>query len=238
MIQDQKSFTPHRAYAGNETRIIEQFQPLVRKLAWHLAGSAGPVLDVDDLMQVGLIALTECARRHDRPTEDGLAAYAKLRVRGAMIDAIRKAQVQSRNSRAEWQRIESARQALLARNGREPNDAELAREMNLPSGEVADMRRRSAPLSHVNLSDSYDEHNTAFASDDIGGEEWLLQTESREQLAAAISSLSERHRLVVQLYFLEELNLAEIATVLDVSVPRVHQLKAAALTALRDFLSD
>ena len=62
---------------------------MVRKLAWYYEGSCGASVDVDDLLQAGMIALTECAQRHDRPGEDGFAAYAKMRVRGAMIDLLR-----------------------------------------------------------------------------------------------------------------------------------------------------
>ncbi|HEY6816198.1 MAG TPA: sigma factor, partial [Croceibacterium sp.] len=83
MMQDYSQFSVARAYRGEVAGRVTRFMPMVRKLAWHLAGSAGPSLDVEDLMQVGLVALTECAQRHDGPGEDGFAAYAKLRVRGA-----------------------------------------------------------------------------------------------------------------------------------------------------------
>lgn len=238
MIQDHKNFHAQRAYSCDEATVIQKFHPLVRKLAWHLAGSTGPALDVDDLVQIGLIALTECARRHDRQCEAGLAAYAKLRVRGAMIDAIRKSQLQSRSARSDWKKLEGVREKLLAQIGREPTDSEIGKEIGLSAGEVAEMRFHSMPLSQVSVDDSYDEHESAFASDGIEGEEWLLQVESHEQLAEAIKGLSERHGMVIQLYFLEELNLAEIAAILEVSVPRVHQLKSAALKALRDQLTD
>ena len=238
MIHNQRSLTPKGAYSGDETQIINNFQTLVRNLAWHLAGSSGPMLDVDDLMQVGLIALTDCARRHDREKDDGLAAYAKLRVRGAMIDAIRKAQLQSRSARAEWQKVERARQSLLAKQAHEPSDAELADELGMSASAVTSMRSRSMPVTQIEIEDGYEAQGSAFASDSPDSEEWLIEVESREQLAEAIASLPERHRMVIQLYFMEELNLTEIAAVLDVSVPRVHQLKGAALQTLRKLLAD
>ena len=237
MIHNQRQFDPKSAYGGGDARLIAQFTPLVRKLAWHLAPSAGPAMDADDLMQIGLIALTECARRHDRPTDDGLAAYAKLRVRGAMIDAIRKMQTETRGARNERKQIDAARAALANRLGRQPDDTELATAMDLTPSELAEKLGRSAPVRHVDMEDCYDESSAAFASEEMSAEDLLLEAESSTELAAAIAGLQERHQLVIQLYFLEELNLSEIAEVLEVSVPRVHQLKAAALKALRDALS-
>tara|TARA_A100001391_G_scaffold7621_8_gene5026 strand:+ start:39717 stop:40430 length:714 start_codon:yes stop_codon:yes gene_type:complete len=237
MIHDHRQLDPKSAYGGGDARLIAQFTPLVRKLAWHLASSAGPSMDADDLMQIGLIALTECARRHDRPTDDGLAAYAKLRVRGAMIDAIRKMQNETRGARKDRKRIEKVRSVLAGQYGRPPTDAEMAEVMNLTPAEFSDKQSRSAPVRHVDMDGAYDESNTAFASDEMDAEDLLIEAESGTELAAAIAGLQERHQLVIQLYFLEELNLAEIAEVLEVSVPRVHQLKAAALKALRTALS-
>lgn len=236
MIQDHRSFGPRAAYGGGDARLIEQFTPLVRKLAWHLAPSAGPSMDVDDLMQIGLIALTECARRHDRPTDDGLAAYAKLRVRGAMIDAIRKMQTETRTARADRKQIEAERTALANKLGRQPDDSELAAALGISPADLADRIGRAAPVRHVDMADCYDDANSAFASDEMDAEDLLMEAENSAALAAAISGLSERHQMVIQLYFLEELNLSEIAEVLEVSVPRVHQIKASALKALRDAL--
>ena len=85
MKHDHSSFTAQttakRAYGTDATARIAQFMPMVRKLAWYYEGSGGAAVDVDDLIQAGMIALTECAQRHDRPGEDGFAAYAKMRVR-------------------------------------------------------------------------------------------------------------------------------------------------------------
>jgi len=236
MIQDQSSFNPRAAYGEGDARLIDRFTPLVRKLAWHLSASAGPAMDVDDLMQVGLIALTQCARRHDRPNDDGIAAYAKMRVRGAMIDAIRKMQTETRSARADRKQIEHHRSALASKLGRQPGDAELAAAMDISAEELRERESRAAPVRQVEMGDAYDEANTAFASEETGAEDLLLEAENQQQLASAIGALSQRHQTVIQLYFLEELNLAEIASVLDVSVPRIHQIKAAALKELRNAL--
>ena len=229
--------TADTAYARGDADRTRRFLPLVRKLAWHLSGSAGPSLDVEDLMQIGLIALTECSRRHDRPSEDGFAAYAKMRIRGAMIDAIRKAHLGARSSNQARRQLEAATATLRQRTGREPSDSELADELNICEEELHQLRDRAAPFRQSELSECYDDTDTAFASEDPDAETLLIDGENREMLADAIAALPDRLQLVVQLYFLEELNLAEIAKVLDVSVPRVHQLKANALDNLRKAMS-
>ena len=111
MIQDYSQFSAAKAYRGEVADRVSRFLPMVRKLAWHLAGSAGPSLDVEDLMQAGLVALTECAQRHEGPSEDGFAAYAKLRVRGAMVDLLRSTSPEVRGAREKRRRIERARRA-------------------------------------------------------------------------------------------------------------------------------
>ena len=93
-FHDQKSFAAGvkvaGAYRGQTADRIRRFLPLVRRLAWHVHGSGRGGIELEDLMQAGLVALTECAQRHAGPGEDGFAAYAKMRVRGAMVDLIRR----------------------------------------------------------------------------------------------------------------------------------------------------
>ncbi len=231
MIQDHLQFSAATAYGGNVGDRVTRFLPMVRRLAWHLSGSGGPAIDVDDLVQAGLVALTECAQRHERPTEDGFAAYAKLRVRGAMVDLLRGASPEPRGARARRRRIEDAEARLASVLGRAPSSGELAEALGMP---VDDLHRAQGDTVHLaSIDDCYSETDLAFAAPETDAEAALLQHEDREQLIEAIGSLPERQQLVVQLYFVEELNLAEIAMVLGVSVPRVHQLKAAALDKLR-----
>jgi RNA polymerase sigma factor for flagellar operon FliA len=238
MIQDHSRFSAAKAYRHNVSERVERFLPMVRKLAWHLAGSGGPTIDVEDLMQAGLVALTECAQKHEGPGEDGFAAYAKLRVRGAMVDLLRSTSPEARGTRARRRQIEQEQARLAATLGRDPSSAELAEALGMT---VDDLHRSRSELVAIQLSsidDCYSESDASFAADEPDAEQMLLQSEDRQLLIEAIGSLPERHQLVVQLYFVEELNLAEIAAVLGVSVPRVHQLKASALEKIRAVLAD
>jgi RNA polymerase sigma factor FliA len=194
MKHDQSQFAA--AYQGDVADRIRRFIPLVRRLAWHVGGGGRPGIELEDLMQAGMVALTEAAQRHAGPGEDGFAAYAKLRVRGAMVDLIR-------------------RTVPLARSA----------------------SRDEMPVWLESLDEAYSDSDAAFADATPDSFELLADGELRGQLVEAIAELPERLKLVVQLYFVEELNLAEIAEVLQVSVPRIHQLKAQALAQLRTALA-
>ena len=222
-----------RAYAGDAADRLRRFMPMVRRLAWHLHGSGRGGIEVEDLMQAGLVALTECAQRHTGPGEDGFAAYAKIRVRGAMVDLIRRQVPLSRGAAERRRAMRGARESLVNALGREPNEEELAAALGLSRRELEDLRAAAEPLRFEALDETYADDSMAFADPTPDSLAQLEDTELRGQLAHAIASLPERLQMVVQLYFVEELNLAEIAAVLGVSIPRVHQLKAQALERLR-----
>lgn len=227
-----------RAYGGTVEDRVRRFLPMVRMLAWHLHGSGRSEFDVEDLMQAGLVALTECAQRHAGPGEDGFAAYAKLRVKGAMVDLIRRNAAGSRGASERRRRIERAMLELRGTLGREPRGEEIAAHMQLSLQAYHSLADAARAVSFEPLDDAYSDTDGRFRDTAPDGLEALLETELREALIARIAELPERLQLVVQLYFIEELGLADIAEVLGVSVPRVHQLKARALETLRSGLQD
>ncbi len=210
--------------------------PMVRRLAWHVHGSGRPGMELSDLMQAGLVALTECAQKHDGPTEDGFAAYAKLRVRGAMLDLVRREAPISRGAAQRRREIEAKELALRGELGRLPDEGELAEALGLAAPDLAALRMASEPLRFEAIDEVYSDSSAAFADQTPDSFAQLTDAETREALIAAIADLPERLQLVTKLYFVEELNLTEIAEVLSVSVPRVHQLKAQALARLREAL--
>lgn len=213
---------------------VRRFMPLVHRAAWHIFGSGRDGLEVEDLVQSGILALTECARRHDGPTEDGFAAYAKIRVRGAMFDLIRKQMHDTRTARKKRARVVQVIEEYKTLTGEEPSRDQIAKALGISDAELLEIEASTVTLTSIN--DAYDESNTAFASDDPDPFDILAGQEDRERLIAAMGKLPERLLLVLQLFFVEELNLTEIAEVLEVSVPRVHQLRAKALKDLRGIL--
>ena len=238
MNHDHRSFAAARAYQGGAADRIRRFLPMVRRLAWHVHGSGRAGIEIEDLVQAGLVALTECAQKHNAPTEDGFAAYAKLRVRGAMVDLVRRSSPLSRSASDRRKLLAGAAQALTTTLGRAPSEDELAEAMGMTTAALSELRAASEPMRFEPIDDTYSDSDMAFADDRPDSFEILADEQSRAAVVAAISGLPERLQMVIQLYFVEELNLAEIAEVLSVSVPRVHQLKAQALDKLRAALGD
>lgn len=238
MNHDHRSFAAARAYQGGTADRIRRFLPMVRRLAWHVHGSGRAGIEIEDLVQAGLVALTECAQKHSGPTEDGFAAYAKLRVRGAMVDLVRRSTPLSRAASDRRRLLAGAAQALTTTLGRVPTEDELAEAMGMTTAALGELRASSEPMRFEPIDDTYSDSDMAFADDRPDSFQIIADEQSRASVVAAIASLPERLQRVIQLYFVEELNLAEIAEVLSVSVPRVHQLKAQALDKLRAALGD
>jgi RNA polymerase sigma factor FliA len=154
--------------------------------------------------------------------------------RGAMVDCLRRSAHTTRTARRKLAAYEAALRTLRGRLKREPDRREIAEELGLSDAELRDLEASSITLTPI--SEEYDESSMAFASDDPDPFEALCAAEDRALLVRAMVNLPDRLKLVLQLFFVEELNLTEIAAVLEVSVPRVHQLRAKALTDLRKLL--
>lgn len=233
MIINHRSFATARAYRDTTAEIVERFLPMVRKLAWHLQGFAGMGVDPEDLMQAGLIALTECTQRCAGTDMEGFAAYAKIRVKGAMVDQIRRFAPVSRGGARRRRAIEEAERKLRGQLGRNPSDTEVAEVMGISPDELFAMRATSAALKFESVDEVYSDTDMAFRDCSPTAIEELIRVENRAAVVSAIKGLPEKLQLVIQLYFVEELNLAEIASILGLSVPRIHQLKEQALKGIR-----
>ena len=150
-----------------------------------------------------------------------------------MVDLIRRNVPLSRGATLRRRQLREAEDTLRGTLGRAPSEAELAAAMGLDAHELAALRGSSEPLRFESIDDAYSDSDMAYADDRPDSFALLADEEMRETVAEAVAALPERLQLIVQLYFVEELNLSEIAEVLTVSVPRVHQLKAQALEKLK-----
>jgi RNA polymerase sigma factor for flagellar operon FliA len=155
-----------------------------------------------------------------------------------MVDLVRRSTPLSRAASDRRRLLRDATNALSTTLGRAPSEDELAEAMGVSANALADLRALSEPLRFEPIDDAYSDSDSAFADDRPDSFELLADEQTRGQVASAIAGLPERLQMVIQLYFVEELNLAEIADVLSVSVPRVHQLKAQALDKLRSTLGE
>lgn len=223
---------PYRREIDND-RLIVEHTPLVRKIAWHVYSRQSRSSELEDLIQIGLLALVEAARVYE---ERGyaFATYASTRIRGAMIDHLRKDSVKGRAGIIAARRIEDARRKLMQSLHRAPTSSEIADALGIAADEFFQLEQQ-AVLAITARPDDIDDSDAILADLDQPGADSLVdRADQSRALAIAIGQCSEREQLVLQLYFFEEMNLNEIAQILNISPARVCQIKSAAMKRIRD----
>ena len=246
MKHDHTAFAAAQSYAPSRTEVadrVRRFLPLVRRAAWHIHGSGREGLEIEDLVQAGIVALTECAQRHAGPTEDGFAAYAKIRVRGAMLDEVRKGDWAPRSVHRNTRMVSDAIRAIEAKTGRDAKDHEVAAELQLSLDDYYGILNDTLGSRLFSFDDLLQdgEHEGLHedgASAHLEPSRDLEDERFQAALADAIANLPERERLVLALYYDEELNLKEIGEVLGVSESRVSQLHSQCAARLRGRLGE
>ena len=218
-------------------RLARQYMPLVRKIAWHVHGRVSTAIEVEDLLQIGMVALVEAANSfEDRGL--GFAAYAQLRVRGAMIDHLRRQATLCRSAMARRKEIAGVRNRLEQQLGRLPTEAEMSSEMGLEPAAYREAADSVEMVQHTSMDEVYSDQSMWFADVEDRADQVLERESLKKALAACIGELPQREAMVLQLYFVEEMNLEEIGQTLDIGAARVCQIKKAALDKLREKLRD
>jgi RNA polymerase sigma factor FliA len=213
-------------------RLIEAHSALVRRIAWHVHSRMSTAIEVEDLIQIGLTALVEAAQ-HFEDRGLAFAPYAQTRIRGAMVDALRRDARMGRAGMANRRYLAGIRARLEQEYMRAPNDAEMANATGLEPDAYHAMAASTVPVGQESIDESYSDHDMWFADLADGADTALEKAQLREALAANLGRLSEREALILQLYFAEELNLDEIGETLGVGAARVCQIKKAALDKMR-----
>ena len=220
--------------------LIRQYQPLVRRLAHHMMAKLPPSVEVDDLIQVGLIGLADALTRFEATQGVQFETFATQRIRGAMLDELRENDWMSRGSRKSQKEIETAMRRVEHRLGRVPKESEIAAElgMSLPDYQSLLGKVRGTQLVYLEDmagrnedDDSYlDRHVADSAADPLN---MLRDHKLREALVAAIKLLPEREQHIMSMYYEQDMNLKEIAKVLGVTESRVCQLHSQSIARLR-----
>jgi len=211
--------------------------PLVRRIAWHVHGRVSSAIDIEDLVQIGMVALVEAANGfEDRGF--AFATYATMRIRGAMIDHLRRHATIVRSAMARKRELNAARAKLESTLRRPASEAEMAQAMGLDAGAYRELVDSTGAIHHESLDEIYSDQSMWFADVEERIDETLEKEDLRRALAERISELPEREAMVLQLYFVEEMNLEEIGQTLGVGAARVCQIKKAALDRLRASLRD
>ena len=225
---------PQRAAPGD---LAEQHMPLVRKIAWHVHGPVASAIDIEDLVQIGMIALVEAANNfEDRGF--AFATYAAMRIRGAMIDHLRRHAAICRSTMVKRRELAAMREKLSNLLGRTPSETEMASAMSMDQGSYRALVDSSMAIVHESMDEVYSDQSMWFADVEDRADEVMEREELKSALASRISELPEREAMVLQLYFVEEMNLEEIGQALGVGAARVCQIKKSALDRLRASLSD
>jgi RNA polymerase sigma factor for flagellar operon FliA len=220
--------------------LIRQYQPLVRRLAHHMMAKLPPSVEVDDLIQVGLIGLADALTRFESAQGVQFETFATQRIRGAMLDELRENDWMSRGSRKSQRDIETAMRHVEHRLGRTPKESEIAAEMGMSLPDYQSLLGKVRGTQLVYLEDmagrnedddSYLDRHVADSSADP--QNMLRDQKLREALVAAIKLLPEREQYIMSMYYEQDMNLKEIAAVLEVTESRICQLHSQSIARLR-----
>ena len=218
--------------------LIKNNYELVKKIAWHLHGRVQSIIDIEDLIQIGMVGLINAAQNYKPVKDASFSSYANLRIRGEILDHLRKNSSLCRSTIKVKKLAENAIENLMKKLGREPDSIEIAKEINLEHSKYLEWEAAFQASSIKNIDDIYDEFSYWFASKDDNPEQNINNKELKELLKKSLSVLNEKQALLIQLYYVEELNIYEIAKVLDISTGRVSQIKSSALTLIRSKIKD
>ena len=236
-------------YANQSQKTREEtaieYAPLVKHVALKLSARLPASVELDDLIQAGMIGLLETIDRFDPKKGVKFKTFAEIRIRGAMLDELRNRDWIPRSVRENCSKLEGAYTSLRAKNVDHPTDKQLAKELDLKPKELPEFLNKSKPiplLSLENLGKQGDSDSnlnileTISDPDEESPVEKLLGSEAKELVMEAITKLPEKEKLVLSLYFVEDLNLKEIGAVLDVSESRVSQMRTKAIAMLRSYM--
>ncbi|WP_435104292.1 RNA polymerase sigma factor FliA [Arhodomonas sp. AD133] len=220
--------------------LLVRHAPLVRRIAHHLANRLPPSVQLEDLIQAGMVGLLEAARQFDAGQGASFQTYAGIRIRGAMLDEIRRLDWTPRSVHRRSREAGEVIQALEHELGREPRDAEVAQRLGVSLDEyhATLTDAASARLFSIDQEDPTTGEAHEPQGDGPSPQDVLADRGFRADLAAAVAKLPEREQLVMQLYYDEELNLREIGEVLSVSESRISQIHGKIMLKLRAHLAD
>lgn len=227
-----------------QNTLLMQNAGLVKKIAYQLKAKLPPSVELDDLIQVGMMGLLDAVKRYDDKQGAQFVTYASQRIRGAMLDDLRSNDWLPRGTRKNMRNVETAIQALEQKLGRAPTEGEVASHLDMALDDYHTMLGDCSGHQLVYYEDFSDEDGgegflDRYAEDSSQDPVQALLSEGfRESLIEAIDSLPEREKIMMGLYYEQELNLKEIGAIMEVSESRVCQLHSQAIARLRAKLKD
>jgi RNA polymerase sigma factor for flagellar operon FliA len=228
---------------ADKNHLLTEHMPLVKRLAHQMKAKLPPSVEVDDLVQAGMIGLLDAISRYEENHGAQFETYAVLRIRGAMLDELRSSDWMPRSTRQNMRKVEQAMATLQQQLGRPPSESEVAKSLKLSLADYQEMLGDSGGHQLVYYEDFHDEDGNdswldRYAVDEDDPLRALMETDFRQAVIDAIDALPPREKLLMGLYYEEELNLKEIGAVMGVSESRVSQLHSQAVARLRTFLRE
>ena len=218
----------------NKETLIKSCLNLVKKIAWHYHGRVKNIIEIDDLIQIGMLGLVTAAENFIEKPGVTFSSYARIRIKGEIVDFLRKNSNLCRTTIVNKQKYEKTFEKLQKNLNRDPHDNELIQELDININELHKWKEAFAANKLENLDAVYDEFSIWFLSKENDPEEKFNELELRNALLKALKKLEKVEALVIQLYYVEELNVYEIAKILDLTNGRISQIKSFAVKKLRN----
>lgn len=228
----------------DRNKVVEQYAHLIKKVAYRMIARLPANVEMDDLMSAGVIGLIDAAEKYDPEKSCNFKSYAEIRIRGAMVDELRSLDWVPRSVRQKGASIDVVARELQGKLGRPATELEVAAEMGLTLEEFQDLSDKARAVSVVSFEDlgvSGTEDKRDFL-ESVGDPEALDPAQNSEvndehdTMMRAIQMLPDRQRVVLTLYYFEDMNLKEIGSLLGVTESRISQIHSAAVAQLRPLL--
>ena len=228
------------AYSGRDAKsdLISSYAKLVKRIAHQLMARLPNSVQIDDLIQSGMIGLLEAASKFDATRGASFETYASIRIRGSMLDEVRRGDWTPRSVHRNARRVAQAVRDVEANTGREAKVDEIADVMGINLEEYFRILKDASSIRLYSYEDLAEDNDRSELADGVALSDRFEDQKFREQLVKAIENLPEREKLVMSLYYDEELNLKEIGAVIGVSESRVSQILSQTTLRLRSLMTE
>jgi len=223
-------------HKDNKDELIDENLELVKRIAYYYRGRVGKIIEIEDLLQLGMVGLVEAAHNYSPQNDVPFASYAKLRIKGAIVDYLRKSSNLCRGTIRRKQDYERAKRTLEKKLNRDPSAEEIAIELQVEVAELSKWKHDFAVSQHKSIDEATEAYGDFLFSMEISVEEKIFNGQLKQLLRENLTSLNQQQLMVLQLYYVDELNVYEIAEVLSVTTGRVSQIKSAAVKTLRNLI--
>ncbi|MBX3562966.1 MAG: FliA/WhiG family RNA polymerase sigma factor [Sphingomonas sp.] len=213
--------------------LVRKHLPLVRRIAWHIHGSMSSIVEVEDLIQIGMVALIEAVNGFEDRGQVTFEQYLMTRLRGSMIDELRRQATLTRGAMRRRKAYQDTLKTLAIELGRAPTDIQVAERLGVTPEKLRAEYASAEAVRFDSIDETYSDESPWFMSDEPSPFDQLADADQRQALIEAIAELPEKEQMVIQLYYVEELNLEEIGEVIGVGAARICQIKKSAHDRLK-----